>query len=203
MSPDASSSSLTSAPAPSSSAATPPPFDAAQLAAANASLSDATPQEILAWAVDNLPGLYQTTAFGLTGLAATDMLAKLTRQRKAASHLVPLIFIDTLYHFDETLALAKKVEKKYKVVLSVYRPPEVETTDEFEDKYGKELWKTDEDTYDYLVKVSLLLCYIPSPRRSRLPPSDPTKATQICLRHAARRIDRRPRPRFSALRTVR
>ncbi|ORY90790.1 putative Phosphoadenylyl-sulfate reductase thioredoxin [Leucosporidium creatinivorum] len=156
MSPDASSSSLTSAPAPSSSSTAipqPPPFDASQLAAANASLSDATPQEILAWAVDNLPGLYQTTAFGLTGLAATDMLAKLTRRRKAASHLVPLIFIDTLYHFEETLALAKKVEKKYKVVLSVYRPPEVETTEEFEEKYGKELWKTDEDTYDYLVKV--------------------------------------------------
>lgn len=203
MSPDASSSSQTSAPAPSpspspsASAVTPPPFDAAQLAAANASLSDATPQEILAWAVDNLPGLYQTTAFGLTGLAATDMLAKLTRRRKAASHLVPLIFIDTLYHFEETLALAKKVEKKYKVVLSVYRPPEVETTEEFEDKYGKELWKTDEDTYDYLVKVSLLLCYIPSLRRSRRssdPPED--KSASLPTRGEAHRIDRRPRPRF-------
>jgi phosphoadenosine phosphosulfate reductase len=37
----------------------------------------------------------------------------------------------------------------------VYRPPGVETREEFEEKYGKELWKTDEDTYDYLVKVSL------------------------------------------------
>lgn len=182
MSPDASSSSLTSAPAPSSSS-TPPPFDAAQLAAANATLSDATPQEILAWAVDNLPNLYQTTAFGLTGLAATDMLAKLTRRRKAASHLVPLIFIDTLYHFKETLALASKVEKKYKVVLSVYRPPEVETTEEFEEKYGKELWKTDEDTYDYLVKVSALLSYISSsPRRRSRPPQ------RSNLRRASRRI---------------
>jgi phosphoadenosine phosphosulfate reductase len=26
-----------------------------------------TPPEILAWAIDHLPNLYQTTAFGLTG----------------------------------------------------------------------------------------------------------------------------------------
>lgn len=130
-----------------------PPFDASTLDAVNASLASATPQEILSWAIDNLPSLYQTTAFGLTGLAATDMIAKISKKKKV-DHLVPMIFIDTLYHFEETLALARKVEKKYKVTLSVYRPPEVETTEEFEEKYGKELWKNDEDTYDYLVKVS-------------------------------------------------
>ncbi|GAA5993176.1 hypothetical protein JCM10908_001325 [Rhodotorula pacifica] len=127
-------------------------FDRSQLADVNARLSDATPQEILAWAIDNVPGLYQTTAFGLTGLAATDMIAHISKRRKVA-HLVPLIFLDTLYHFDETLDLARQVEKKYKAPLHVFRPPGVETTEEFEAKYGERLWETDEDTYDYLVKV--------------------------------------------------
>ncbi|GAA6003557.1 hypothetical protein JCM10207_000388 [Rhodosporidiobolus poonsookiae] len=122
------------------------------VAAANEALADATPQQILTWAIDNLPGLSQTTAFGLTGTAAVDMISKISRKRKQP-HLVPLIFIDTLYHFQETLDLAQEMAKKYKVDLKVYYPPEVKTVEEFEAKYGEKLWETDEDTYDYLVKV--------------------------------------------------
>lgn len=131
---------------------TTPAFDPTRLEAVNEQLATATPQEILAWAIDNLPGLYQTTAFGLTGLAAVDMVAKLSKKR-AVPHLVPLIFIDTLYHFAQTLKLTAKITKRYKVEISVYKPPGVETVEEFEAKYGEELWKSDEDTYDYLVKV--------------------------------------------------
>ena len=133
---------------------TTPAFDPTRLEAVNEQLATATPQEILAWAIDNLPGLYQTTAFGLTGLAAVDMVAKLSKKR-AVPHLVPLIFIDTLYHFAQTLKLTAKITKRYKVEISVYKPPGVETVEEFEAKYGEELWKSDEDTYDYLVKVCL------------------------------------------------
>ncbi|GAA5875413.1 hypothetical protein JCM3774_002978 [Rhodotorula dairenensis] len=162
--PIASTSALKSEPvasSPAAAAAAPPSaagaasqrtFDRSQLADVNAQLADATPQEILAWAIDHVPGLYQTTAFGLTGLAATDMIAHLSKRRKQA-HLVPLIFLDTLYHFDETLELARRVEKKYNAPLHVFRPPGVETTEQFEAKYGERLWETDEDTYDYLVKV--------------------------------------------------
>ncbi|GAA6008203.1 phosphoadenylyl-sulfate reductase (thioredoxin) [Rhodotorula paludigena] len=128
-------------------------FDPSQLDAVNAQLADASPQEILAWAIDHIPeGLTQTTAFGLTGLAAIAMISVISRKRKQP-HLVPLVFYDTLYHFQETLDLAKRVEKKYNVEVKVYRPPGVETTAEFEAKYGERLWETDEDTYDYLVKV--------------------------------------------------
>ncbi|KAF9583104.1 hypothetical protein BGW38_010234 [Lunasporangiospora selenospora] len=44
-------------------------------------------------------------------------------------HPVPLIFIDTLYHFQETLDLAQQTQ------------------------HGKQLWETDELAYDFLVKV--------------------------------------------------
>ncbi|KAK4700687.1 phosphoadenosine phosphosulfate reductase, partial [Phenoliferia sp. Uapishka_3] len=138
---------------PIASGSTLPPFDPSTLDEVNASLSSATPRQILEWATQNLPGLFQTTAFGLTGLAATDMLNKIARKAGHKSNTVPLIFIDTLYHFDETLALAQKVKKRYGVDLRVFKPPGVESVAEFEAKYGEELWKTDEDTYDYLVKV--------------------------------------------------
>jgi len=135
-----------------------PALSDAQIEEANQLLADAEPQAILEWAVQHVPNLYQTTAFGLTGLAATDMLSKISAKFAAPGsppkHLVPLIFIDTLYHFPETLALADQVSRKYGVKLHVYTPPKVSTTQEFEAEYGRELWKTDEESYDYLVKVS-------------------------------------------------
>jgi len=140
------------------STSTLPAFDSAQLDAANALLAESSPQEILRWAVANLPGLYQTTAFGLTGLASLDMLSKISKKAAAdksnVEHLVPVIFIDTMYHFKETLALRERLERKYKIQCKVYTPPGVSTPEQFEERYGEELWKTDEDTYDYLVKVS-------------------------------------------------
>jgi len=124
-----------------------PPFSPDRLDDVNAYLVDLTPQQILKWALDSLPSLYQTTAFGLTGLAAVDMLAKLTPAPP------PLIFIDTLYHFKETIDLKNEVERKYGHPVHVYRPEGVETAQEFEKKYGERLWETNDMLYDYLVKV--------------------------------------------------
>ena len=72
----------------------------------NAHLRPLPPQEILRWALDYLPGLAQTTAFGLTGLVAIDMLSKLTPNPP------PLIFLDTLYHFPETYELVEEVKRR-------------------------------------------------------------------------------------------
>ncbi|KAI8099945.1 phosphoadenosine phosphosulfate reductase [Halteromyces radiatus] len=111
-----------------------------------------SPTEILSWAIDHLPNLYQTTAFGLTGLATVDMINKISIDRNQ-NHLVPLIFLDTLYHFEETLELAKRCQETYQVPLHVYKPMDASTTAEFEQEHGSNLWKVDEDMYDYLVKV--------------------------------------------------
>jgi hypothetical protein len=126
------------------------PLAEADLAAINAYLAEQTPEDILAWALEHLPNLYQTTAFGLTGCAATDMLAKLTPTPP------PLLFIDTLYHFPETLALVNEMKKKYGLTVHVYKPEGCETAADFEAKYGPRLWETDEELYDYAVKVRLL-----------------------------------------------
>ena len=124
------------------------PLSKEELDCINAYLRDLTPEEILRWAVDHLPGLYQTTAFGLTGLVAIDMLSKIT------SNPPPLIFIDTLYHFPETLELVEEVKKRYGVPIHVYKPEGCTTVEDFEKKYGEKLWEKDETLYDYAVKVS-------------------------------------------------
>lgn len=115
-------------------------------------LSTLEPKEILEWAIDCLPNLYQTTAFGLTGLATLDMINKISIDRNQ-SHIVPLIFLDTLYHFKETLDVAKRCEETYSVPLKIFKPMNCNTSADFEREYGQKLWETDEDAYDYLVKV--------------------------------------------------
>ena len=42
-----------------------PQFSSQQIEQINKDLDGKSPQEILEWAIDNVDGLYQTTAFGL------------------------------------------------------------------------------------------------------------------------------------------
>lgn len=117
------------------------------LAAINDHLRPLDPPEILRWAVAHLPHLYQTTAFGLTGLVAIDMLSKIGPDQP------PLIFIDTLYHFPETYALVAEVEKRYGIKVNVFKPEGCATVADFESRWGERLWERDEDAYDFAVKV--------------------------------------------------
>ncbi|KAJ3020307.1 hypothetical protein HKX48_001017 [Thoreauomyces humboldtii] len=133
-------------------------FNAAYIAHLNAKLAGLEPQKIIEWALISLPGLYQTTAFGLTGLVILDMINKLSRpstsSRDAPSkHPVPLIFIDTLHHFPETLQLAERASARYEAPLHVYRPQDSTSSADFAARHGPNLWDTDADIYDYLVKV--------------------------------------------------
>ncbi|KAJ1928857.1 3'-phosphoadenylsulfate reductase [Linderina macrospora] len=121
-------------------------FDAAQLKHINDKLSRLEPQEILNWATITFSGLYQETAFGPSGNVITDMLA-------AQSHSVPVIFVDTLHHFDETLELSQRSQQKYNFLLHVFKPEGCETREDFTAKHGDQLWKRDDVVYDYSVKV--------------------------------------------------
>ncbi|KAL2009149.1 hypothetical protein VTN00DRAFT_7343 [Thermoascus crustaceus] len=117
----------------------------------NRQLQFLEPQDILRWCITTLPHLYQTTAFGLTGLVTLDMLSKLNVPRP---QMVDLIFLDTLHHFPETLSLVDRVRKRYPLVnVHVYKPAGVETEEEFAQKYGPRLWETDDQLYDWTAKV--------------------------------------------------
>ncbi|KAF3988155.1 hypothetical protein FT663_00364 [Candidozyma haemuli var. vulneris] len=111
----------------------------------NQTLVHLSPQEVLQWAAVTFPNLYQTTAFGLTGLVILDMISK--------TKPVDLIFIDTLHHFPQTYELVEKVQKKYSPKLHIYKPSEVGNEEEFAKKHGDSLWESNDDLYDFLVKV--------------------------------------------------
>jgi phosphoadenosine phosphosulfate reductase len=79
------------------------------------------------------------------------MLSKIKMQR---SQQVDLIFLDTLYHFPETLALVDRVRERYPFKnIHVFKPADVSTTEEFEKKYGEKLWEKEENQYDFIAKV--------------------------------------------------
>ncbi|KAI0487041.1 Phosphoadenosine phosphosulfate reductase family-domain-containing protein [Xylaria cf. heliscus] len=111
------------------------------------------PQDILRMSKLIFPNLYQTTAFGLTGLVTLDMLSKLQAETPGSSP-VETIFLDTLYHFQETHQLVTSVKERYpEARLHTFRPDGCETASEFEERYGDKLWEKDGEKYDYLAKV--------------------------------------------------
>ena len=117
----------------------------------NRQLQFLEPPEILRWCITSLPKLYQTTAFGLSGLAILDMLSKLKIPR---AQMVDSIFLDTLHHFPETLELVEKVRTRYPLVtFHMFKPEGIETAEEFSEKHGERLWERDDQLYDSLVKV--------------------------------------------------
>lgn len=126
-------------------------FTQKHLAFLNRQLQALEPQEILRWCITSLPHLFQTTAFGLTGLVTLDMLSKMKIPRP---QMVDMIFIDTLHHFPETLDLIERLREQYPLVnLHVYKPAGTSSEKEFAEVYGERLWETDDNRYDYLVKV--------------------------------------------------
>ena len=81
----------------------------ADLAALSASFEDASADEIVRWAVD---------AFGSSLCLAASMAdAVLIDVATRVDPSVEVVFLDTQYHFPETLATAKRVEGRYKLQL--------------------------------------------------------------------------------------
>lgn len=64
---------------------------------------------------------------------------------------LPVIFVDTLHHFPETLEHVERVRRQYDLNLKVYRP--AATRAKFEARYGPRLWETDLDLYQHVSKV--------------------------------------------------
>jgi phosphoadenosine phosphosulfate reductase len=128
----------------------------------NQQLNKLSPQEVLKWCITSLPNLYQTSAFGLTGLAIMDMISKLdyptesedsTTSSQSPSS-IEMIFLDTLYHFPQTLDLVERVKQRYPhIKIHTFRPADCDTTTAFEAKHGEKLWETNDELYDYHAKV--------------------------------------------------
>ena len=103
-------------------------------------------EEILCWCSMTFPNLIQSTSFGPTGMVTIDLLNKMELN-------LPVLFIDTLHHFPESLEHAEITRKHYNLDMRVYRSKEASSQAEFEEKHGKEVWKLEPERYDRLVKV--------------------------------------------------
>ena len=95
------------------------------LAALSASFESASAEQVVRWAVD---------AFGTSLCLAASMAdAVLIDVATRVDPSIEVVFLDTQYHFPETLATAKRVEGRYKLQLRVLTP----------DREPDDLWRTD------------------------------------------------------------
>jgi phosphoadenosine phosphosulfate reductase len=118
----------------------------ADLEALNREMEGAPPEEILRLAAAAVPQgrLALVSAFGPASLVTIHLMAELELR-------LPVIFIDTLHHFPETLELAERVRARYDLDLRVYRP--AENRSQFDGRYGPRLWERDLDRYQRVSKV--------------------------------------------------
>jgi len=116
----------------------------------NQRFEGAHPREILAWCINNMrQGLVQSTAFGVTGMVIMDMLYRDLQPNPP----VPVIFVDTLHHFQETLDLVAKSKAHYNLDLYIYKNREASDRDEFAHQHGYALWQKDIHQFHVLTKV--------------------------------------------------
>src|SRR2546425_9016698 len=103
-------------------------------------LRGADPETTLLWAVDTFPGRAAlTVSFGGGGVVLAHLLSRIDRT-------VPVIFLDTGFHFTETYAFKEQFAKRYGLNLIELKP----LTD------PGPLYKTDPDRCCFIRKVEPL-----------------------------------------------
>lgn len=103
------------------------PFD---LQAQNLAFESASAEEIMRWSIEHFKDkLCLSTSFQLGGMVLIDMLSKIDRT-------LPVLFIDTGFHFPETLAFRDLVMERYKINLITLKP--VMERETFKQVYGND-----------------------------------------------------------------
>jgi len=129
---------------------TPISFDLDEL---NQRFANLHPRNVLAWCLENIQtGLVQSSAFNVNGMVIMHMLARELRP----SAPIPVLFLDTLHHFPETLELVRNATKLYNLNLNVYQALDVNSRQGFASRYGEALWDTDIEKFHYLTKIEPL-----------------------------------------------
>ena len=120
---------------------------AAELQAASQRLETASPETIIAWAVERFfPHLTMATAFGPEGCVILAMLAKI----EPRTHVFNL---ETGYQFKETLDVRDRIEEKYGIEVEL-KKPEL-SVEEYEKLHGGPLHqiKPDQCCLDRKIKI--------------------------------------------------
>jgi phosphoadenosine phosphosulfate reductase len=113
-------------------------FTDAELKDISASFENASPSKIIRWAVDNFaPHLCLSAS--MTDAVLVDLAWKVYEP-------IEVVFIDTGYHFPETLETVEKVRRKYGLNLRMMTVP----------THDEDLWKVDPENCCSAVKVGQL-----------------------------------------------
>lgn len=117
-----------------------------ELAATDLDFENADPADIIKWAVEAVGSdrLVVATSFGPSGMVNLHLISEIAPE-------VPVVFIDTLYHFEETLELAARATERYGLDVRVYRA--ADSREEFERLHGERLWERDLDAFHRLTKI--------------------------------------------------
>lgn len=113
-------------------------------------LNDQLQGESLEKVLETVTGVYPPeriaviSAFGPGSLVVLHALNELKIR-------LPVIFIDTLHNFAETIDHVERIRAHFDLDLRVYR--HCESRQEFEERYGERLWERDLDRYQELAKV--------------------------------------------------
>ena len=168
-----------------SSLETPVQIDKFDLDELNQRFENAHPSEILAWCIENIPtGFVQTSAFNVDDLLITDILYRELKPKKP----VPVMFLETLHHFPQTLELVEKATKHYNLDLRTYKVPNIDTREAFAAAFGDALWDRDIQKFHYITKIEPLqrgllelqtVAWITGRRRDQAP----TRATMPIFEH--------------------
>ncbi len=111
----------------------------------NSKLLNATPREILEWAVERFQRrLTMATAFGAEGCVLIHLLAEIDPK-------VRVFNLDTGYQFAETLALREQIRERYGIEVEMVRPDT--TTGEYESQHGGPVYVSQPDQCCYDRKI--------------------------------------------------
>jgi phosphoadenosine phosphosulfate reductase len=115
----------------------PTPEQLELLAEESRKLEEASPEEIIQWAVDHyFPKLTMATAFGPEGCVIISILAKIEPR-------VYVFNLETGYQFPETLELRDRLAERYGIVVDFQRPEL--SVEEYERLHGGPLYRTNPD----------------------------------------------------------
>jgi phosphoadenosine phosphosulfate reductase len=129
------------------------PFD---LDAANRELQDATPEAILAWTSARFrPDVILTSSFQHDGVVLAHMLHGIAPE-------VPVVFINTGFHFPETLAYRDEIVSRFGLRLVELEP--IMPRAEFAERHGLDLYARDPDLCCHINKVEPLKRHLPGVR---------------------------------------
>ena len=118
-----------------------------ELKEVNASLEGKGPEAAIKWVVENFRRDEFALACSFAELTLLDMIVKIKPDAR-------IFYLDTGHLFKETLDVVKRAEAKYGI--KVERHTACISAKEMDEKYGKELWKTDPDRCCEILKVEPL-----------------------------------------------